>query len=99
MLAKPKQEKCPSAGAGRPQDLVLGVKQINSNLMIILLISIYTRIQRQQTKQDHVLGVTCLAFHPTNPTIFSGSLDKAGVYYTLICYAMLCYNILYYTIL
>jgi len=27
--------------------------------------------------QDHVLGITCLAFHPTNPTIFSGSLDKA----------------------
>lgn len=27
--------------------------------------------------QDHVLGVTCLAFHPTNPTLFSGSSDKA----------------------
>jgi len=26
---------------------------------------------------DHVLGITCLAFHPTNPTLFSGSLDKA----------------------
>jgi len=30
-----------------------------------------------RTLQDHVLGVTCLAFHPTNPTLFSGSLDKA----------------------
>lgn len=27
--------------------------------------------------QDHLLGVTCLAFHPTNPTLFSGSADKA----------------------
>lgn len=27
--------------------------------------------------QDHILGVTCLAFHPTNPTLFSGSADKA----------------------
>merc|ERR1712008_363316 len=26
---------------------------------------------------DHVLGIPCLAFHPTNPTLFSGSLDKA----------------------
>merc|ERR1711972_1038172 len=25
---------------------------------------------------DHVLSVTCLAFHPTNPTLFSGSTDK-----------------------
>lgn len=27
--------------------------------------------------QDHIQGVTCLAFHPTNPTLFSGSSDKA----------------------
>jgi len=27
--------------------------------------------------QDHVQGVSCLAFHPTNPTLFSGSSDKA----------------------
>jgi len=27
--------------------------------------------------QDHLLGVSCLAFHPTNPTLFSGSADKA----------------------
>ncbi|CAJ1445532.1 unnamed protein product, partial [Effrenium voratum] len=26
---------------------------------------------------DHIQGVTCTAFHPTNPTLFSGSLDKA----------------------
>eukprot|EP00747_Dinoflagellata_sp_TGD_P192039 gnl/TRDRNA2_/TRDRNA2_56292_c0_seq1.p1 gnl/TRDRNA2_/TRDRNA2_56292_c0~~gnl/TRDRNA2_/TRDRNA2_56292_c0_seq1.p1 ORF type:complete len:500 (+),score=99.67 gnl/TRDRNA2_/TRDRNA2_56292_c0_seq1:63-1502(+) len=26
--------------------------------------------------QDHILGITCLAFHPMNPTLFSGSLDK-----------------------
>jgi len=30
-----------------------------------------------RTLQDHVLGVTCLAFHPMNPTLFSGSVDKA----------------------
>lgn len=30
-----------------------------------------------RTLQDHVQGVTCLAFHPMNPTLFSGSLDKA----------------------
>ena len=28
--------------------------------------------------QDHIQGVTCLAFHPTNPTLFSGSMDKAS---------------------
>lgn len=27
--------------------------------------------------QDHVLGITCLAFHPMNPTLYSGSIDKA----------------------
>ncbi|CAJ1374322.1 unnamed protein product [Effrenium voratum] len=27
--------------------------------------------------QDHIQGVTCTAFHPTNPTLFSGSLDKS----------------------
>jgi len=30
-----------------------------------------------RTLQDHVLGITCLAFHPMNPTLFSGSVDKA----------------------
>jgi len=30
-----------------------------------------------RTLQDHVQSVTCLAFHPTNPTLFSGSLDKS----------------------
>jgi len=30
-----------------------------------------------RTLQDHVAGVSCLAFHPMNPTLFSGSLDKA----------------------
>lgn len=30
-----------------------------------------------RTLQDHVLGITCLAFHPMNPTLFSGSADKA----------------------
>jgi len=30
-----------------------------------------------RTLQDHVLGITCLAFHPMNPTLFSGSIDKA----------------------
>jgi len=30
-----------------------------------------------RTLQDHVLGITCLAFHPINPTLFSGSVDKA----------------------
>jgi len=30
-----------------------------------------------RTLQDHIQGVTCLAFHPTNPTLFSGSMDKA----------------------
>jgi len=30
-----------------------------------------------RTLQDHMLGVTCLAFHPMNPTLFSGSTDKA----------------------
>eukprot|EP00928_Gymnodinium_smaydae_P070085 TRINITY_DN54021_c0_g1_i4.p1 TRINITY_DN54021_c0_g1~~TRINITY_DN54021_c0_g1_i4.p1 ORF type:complete len:533 (-),score=88.35 TRINITY_DN54021_c0_g1_i4:190-1677(-) len=30
-----------------------------------------------RTLHDHQLGITCLAFHPTNPTLFSGSLDKA----------------------
>jgi len=30
-----------------------------------------------RTLHDHVLGVTCLAFHPMNPTLFSGSADKA----------------------
>eukprot|EP00927_Polykrikos_kofoidii_P056603 TRINITY_DN50701_c0_g1_i1.p1 TRINITY_DN50701_c0_g1~~TRINITY_DN50701_c0_g1_i1.p1 ORF type:complete len:593 (+),score=96.80 TRINITY_DN50701_c0_g1_i1:116-1780(+) len=29
-----------------------------------------------RTLQDHVGNVTCLGFHPTNPTLFSGSLDK-----------------------
>lgn len=29
-------------------------------------------------REDHIQGVTCTAFHPTNPTLFSGSLDKAG---------------------
>lgn len=30
-----------------------------------------------RTLQDHNLGITCLAFHPMNPTLFSGSIDKA----------------------
>merc|ERR1719460_2966865 len=30
-----------------------------------------------RTLQDHVLAITCLAFHPMNPTLFSGSVDKA----------------------
>jgi len=30
-----------------------------------------------RTLQDHVLGITCLAFHPMNPTLFAGSVDKA----------------------
>jgi len=30
-----------------------------------------------RTLQDHMLGITCLAFHPMNPTLFSGSVDKA----------------------
>lgn len=30
-----------------------------------------------RTLHDHVLGITCLAFHPMNPTLFSGSGDKA----------------------
>lgn len=30
-----------------------------------------------RTLHDHLLGVTCLAFHPVNPTLFSGSLDKS----------------------
>lgn len=30
-----------------------------------------------RTLQDHIQSVTCLAFHPTNPTLFSGSTDKA----------------------
>jgi len=30
-----------------------------------------------RTLQDHNLGITCLAFHPMNPTLFSGSVDKA----------------------
>jgi len=30
-----------------------------------------------RTLHDHVLGISCLAFHPSNPTLFSGSLDKA----------------------
>lgn len=30
-----------------------------------------------RTLHDHVLGITCLAFHPMNPTLFSGSADKA----------------------
>jgi len=30
-----------------------------------------------RTLQDHVMGITCLAFHPVNPTLFSGSVDKA----------------------
>eukprot|EP00811_Abedinium_folium_P031603 NODE_5159_length_1802_cov_12.317015.p1 GENE.NODE_5159_length_1802_cov_12.317015~~NODE_5159_length_1802_cov_12.317015.p1 ORF type:complete len:435 (+),score=102.85 NODE_5159_length_1802_cov_12.317015:61-1305(+) len=30
-----------------------------------------------RTLHDHALGITCLAFHPMNPTLFSGSLDKA----------------------
>lgn len=30
-----------------------------------------------RTLHDHVLGVTCMAFHPLNPTLFSGSMDKA----------------------
>lgn len=30
-----------------------------------------------RTLQDHVKGITCLAFHPMNPTLFSGSTDKA----------------------
>lgn len=30
-----------------------------------------------RTLQDHALGITCLAFHPMNPTLFSGSIDKA----------------------
>jgi len=36
-------------------------------------------LQRPVTRvlQDHLLSVTCLAFHPTNPTLFSGSMDKA----------------------
>eukprot|EP00929_Paragymnodinium_shiwhaense_P073423 TRINITY_DN37400_c0_g2_i1.p1 TRINITY_DN37400_c0_g2~~TRINITY_DN37400_c0_g2_i1.p1 ORF type:complete len:484 (-),score=94.71 TRINITY_DN37400_c0_g2_i1:78-1529(-) len=29
-----------------------------------------------RTLQDHLMGVTCMAFHPANPTLFSGSLDK-----------------------
>ena len=33
--------------------------------------------QLQLRCQDHIQGVTCLAFHPTNPTLFSGSMDKA----------------------
>eukprot|EP00933_Yihiella_yeosuensis_P026484 TRINITY_DN20566_c0_g1_i1.p1 TRINITY_DN20566_c0_g1~~TRINITY_DN20566_c0_g1_i1.p1 ORF type:complete len:487 (-),score=97.43 TRINITY_DN20566_c0_g1_i1:130-1590(-) len=36
-----------------------------------------------RTLQDHVQGVTCLAFHPMNPTLFSGSLDKAVKIYDL----------------
>ena len=32
----------------------------------------------QNQCQDHIQGVTCLAFHPTNPTLFSGSMDKAS---------------------
>lgn len=30
-----------------------------------------------RTLQDHVQGITCMAFHPMNPTLFSGSLDKS----------------------
>jgi cleavage stimulation factor subunit 1 len=30
-----------------------------------------------RTLHDHAAGITCLAFHPTNPTLFSGSKDKA----------------------
>jgi len=30
-----------------------------------------------RTLHDHVLSITCLAFHPMNPTLFSGSMDKA----------------------
>jgi len=30
-----------------------------------------------RTLYDHLLGITCLAFHPMNPTLFSGSVDKA----------------------
>jgi len=30
-----------------------------------------------RTLQDHLGSITCLAFHPTNPTLFSGSKDKA----------------------
>jgi len=30
-----------------------------------------------RTLHDHVLGITCLAFHPLNPTLFSGSMDKS----------------------
>lgn len=30
-----------------------------------------------RTLQDHTLGISCLAFHPLNPTLFSGSLDKS----------------------
>jgi len=30
-----------------------------------------------RTLQDHLQQVTCIAFHPMNPTLFSGSLDKA----------------------
>merc|ERR1712056_9413 len=30
-----------------------------------------------RTLQDHVMGISCLAFHPMNPTLFSGSMDKA----------------------
>jgi len=30
-----------------------------------------------RTLHDHLLGITCVAFHPHNPTLFSGSVDKA----------------------
>lgn len=36
-----------------------------------------------RTLQDHMLGITCLAFHPMNPTLFSGSADKAVKIYDL----------------
>lgn len=30
-----------------------------------------------RTLHDHFASITCLAFHPVNPTLFSGSLDKS----------------------
>eukprot|EP00913_Durusdinium_trenchii_P009886 g9279.t1 len=34
-------------------------------------------LRDQSVACDHIQGVSCLAFHPTNPTLFSGSSDKA----------------------